>query len=133
MLWCDVYDNYGHSLSVNFGPCRVCICNYGQILIRYDSIKSYYARKECCDGLCGYGVGRVDQCTGTRQHSCSCCCEHKQIVIQFKESKHRSMCGVSYDSIAISVNNDDYQAFKKLMDEKLGIVTKEDEEPITTI
>lgn len=128
-VWCDTED-LGDRLSVKFGPLQACLCGCGATEIPYASIKSYREPKGCCDACCGYGIGQVYICSGgigLRQHSCcSCCCGHQQIIIEFRSDKTESMCGKGYDAIAIAVNIDDYQTFKKLMDEKLGVLTKND-------
>ena len=124
MLYCDIED-LGNELSVKFGPFQGFLCYLGDFVIPYTNIKCYHDPSGCCEGCGGYGIGKINKCSGGaggRQHSlCSCCCGHKQIVIEFKSTK--SLCAYGYDKITISVNGDHYQSFRKLLDEKLGVIT----------
>ena len=72
-----------------------------------------------------YGICKINTCVGNgiRQHSvCSCCCKQKQIIIEYKTLQQ--LCYKNYDKIVIAINNDDYKALIKLLDDKLGIVSR---------
>ena len=94
MTYCEIED-LGDKLGVKFGPFQFCLCGVGYVEIPYFDIKAYRDPSGCCEGCGGYGVGKVNICaggTGLRQHSlCSCCCGHKQVVIDFRNDKIQSI------------------------------------------
>eukprot|EP01084_Bolivina_argentea_P156024 271880_1 len=127
-LWCEVED-LGSDLCVTFGPLQAVFCNMGQAIIPYNQIKTYYAPTNCYEGCCGYGIAKINKAVdgGIRQHSlCSCDCREKQMVIQYRNPQ--TMCAGgwcnAYTKIVIAVSGSDYQALKKMLDEKFNVVTK---------
>ena len=112
-------EDLGRSLSVKFGPFTPIFCGFGAVEIAYSDIKSYGDPAGSCEGLFAYGLCRINICANLRQHSlCSSGCGHRQVVIRFKTDQ--AMCGKAYDKITISVNESDYGAFSRMMNEKLG-------------
>ena len=85
----------------------------------YADIQSYGDPQDECEGCCSYGVGKVNTCASTSQHSlCSCNCQQRQMVIRFHGEQ--SICGKGYIKIVIAIDGDKWDALKQLLDTKVG-------------
>ena len=124
MLWCEVEDQ-GAALSVRIGPLNVAFCGMGHVIIPFDTIKAYRPARSSCEKKCGYGVAYVNGCTsgGLRQHAlCGVCCKQRPIVIEYKDAQ--TLCGKTYRTIMIALEQEDYQPFMQMMDRKFGVVSR---------